>query len=57
MMNCRVRIQETESKIIDEEDFDSLNKKEKDAGANYGSRDVVQGPLEAKINHVCPFIT
>ena len=57
MMNCRVRIQETETKIIDEVDFDSLQKKEKDAGANYGSRDVVLGPLEAKINHVCPFIT
>lgn len=30
MMNCRIRIQETETKIITEDDFDSYNKKESD---------------------------
>ena len=55
-MNCRLRIQETETKIIDEEDFDSYNKKESD-DQKYGNREVVNEPLEYTINQLTPFIT
>ena len=57
MMNCRKRIAELNSKIIDEADFDALNKDDENEGIKYGKdRKILTGKFESEPLGT-PFIT
>lgn len=56
-MNCRLRIADLNSKIIDEDDFDAFNKDEDNETINYGKdRKILTGKFESEPLNT-PFIT
>ncbi len=57
-MNCRKKIENLGSGIVELESFEEHNKKEDESTAfSYDNRDVSQKPLEAELDRLLPFVS